>query len=138
MLHMFGPTGISIGRTDGAGKAQPDVIYAPPIAEGSNRKVEADTDYRLIGTPQQTEFGVDFRVLLDSRLTAKLPPLQAQLKNVVIEQIPVQIGTKLTTLTADGVYFVAGVRHLGDTRGNQWESRVIGTSSLVGLSALLG
>jgi hypothetical protein len=88
--------------------------------------------------PQQTEFGVDFRVLLDSRLTAKLPPIQAQIKNAVIEQLALQVGTKQTTLTQDGVYFVAGVRHMGDTRGNLWESRVIATSSLAGLSAIFG
>jgi hypothetical protein len=138
MLHMYGPSGVSIGRTDGAGNAQPDLIYAPPISAGSAQKQEAGVRYCLIGNPQQTEFGVDFRVLLDSRLTAKLPPMQAQIKNAVIEQLALQVGTKQTTLTQDVVYFVAGVRHLGDTRGNLWESRVIGTSSLAGLSAIFG
>ena len=86
----------------------------------------------MLGTPAQTQQGVDFRVLLDSRLEFKLPGMQAQLKNVVIEQAPFQLGQYQSLLTQDGVYFVAGVQHIGDTRGNVWESRVMGFTSISG------
>jgi hypothetical protein len=33
MGFFMGPDGIHIGKIDGSGKATPDVIYAPPIAE---------------------------------------------------------------------------------------------------------
>jgi hypothetical protein len=82
--------------------------------------------YCLLGTPEQTQLGVNFKVLLDSRLQFKLPAMQAQLKNVVIEQAPFQVRTNQSLLTQDGVYFAAGVRHVRDTRGNEWESQLFG------------
>jgi hypothetical protein len=136
MGFFMGPNGISIGKIDGSRKATPDVIYAPPLTEGQTQPAsDGNIRYCLLGTPAQTQLGVDFRVLLDSRLTFKLPALQAQLKNVVIEQAPFQVGTNQSLLTQDGVYFVAGVRHIGDTRGNEWESRVSGFASVSGLFA---
>jgi hypothetical protein len=136
MSYFFGPDGIHMGRVDGSAKANPDVIYAPPQQEGQTQ--ESGVDYRLIGTPQQTQYGVDFRVLLHARLNARIPCMQAQLKNAVIQQAPFQRGVYQSPLTQDGVYFVAGVRHLGDTRGNYWESQVTGFSSIAGISSLLG
>jgi hypothetical protein len=134
---VMGPTGLSVGKIDGAKKATPDMIYAPPLTEGQTQPTsEGNIRYCLLGTPAQTQLGVDFRVLLDSRLTFKLPALQAQLKNVVIEQTSLlssaQSGTNQSLLTQDGVYFVAGVTHVGDTRGNDWESRVSGWTSVSG------
>jgi hypothetical protein len=132
--------GLSIGKIDGTKKSAPDVIYAPPRTEGQTQPTsDGSIRYCLLGTPTQTQTGVDFRVLLDSRLTFKLPALQAQLKNVVIEQASFlsafQSGTNQSLLTQDGVYFVAGVRHVGDTRGNNWESQVIGFTSVLGFLA---
>jgi hypothetical protein len=138
MSYFFGSDGIHLGRVDGSAKATPDVIYAPPISAGSNQKEEAGVRYCLIGTPQQTQFGVDFRVLLDARLNARLPCMQAQLKNAVIEQAPFLRGVFQTALTQDGVYFVGAVRHIGDTRGQNWESQVTAFTSVAGVSSLLG
>jgi hypothetical protein len=45
------------------------------------------------------------------------------------------VGTNQSLLTQDGVYFVAGVTHVGDTRGNDWESRVTGFTSVNGFFA---
>jgi hypothetical protein len=133
MGFSMGPHGLSIGKIDGAKKATPDVIYAPPLTEGQTQPAsDGSIRYCLLGTPAQTQFGVDFRVLLDSRLQCKLPAMQAQLKNVVIEQAPFQVGTNQSLLTQDGVYFAAGVTHVGDTRGNDWESQVTGFTSAGG------
>jgi hypothetical protein len=133
MGRAMGPNGLSIGKIDGSGKSTPDMIYAPPPTEGQTQPAsDGNVRYCLLGTPAQTQLGVDFRVLLDSRLTFKLPALQAQLKNVVIEQASFQVGTNQSLLTQDGVYFVAGVTHVGDTRGNVWESRVSGFTSVLG------
>jgi hypothetical protein len=140
MGFVMGPNGLSIGKLAGSGSPTPDVIYAPPLTE---RLTQPSSDgtvrYCLLGTPTQTELGVDFRVLLDSRLSFKLPALRAQLKNVVIEQTSflsaIQSKTNQSLLTQDGIYFVAGVQHVGDTRGNEWESRVSGWTSVNGFFA---
>jgi hypothetical protein len=133
----MGPNGLSIGKLDGSSKSAPDMIYAPPLTEGQTQpSSDGSIRYCLLGTPTQTQLGVDFRVLLDSRLTFKLPALRAQVKNVVIEQVSflsaIQSKTNQSLLTQDGVYFAAGVQHVGDTRGNVWESRVSGWTSVSG------
>lgn len=134
MGFFMGHNGISIGKLDGSKKAEPDVIYAPPFTEGQTQPTsDGSIRYCLLGTPEQTQFDVSFRVQLDSRLQFKLPALRAQLKNVVIEQAPFQVGQFQSLLTQDGVYFVGGVEHIGDTRGNVWESRVTGLTSASGL-----
>ena len=133
MGQAMGPRGLSMGKIDGSKSGTPDMIYAPPLTEGQAQpSSDGSIRYCLLGTPAQTQDGVDFRVLLDSRLTFKFPALRAQLKNVVIEQAQFQVGTNQSLLTQDGVYFVAGVTHVGDTRGNVWESRVSGFSSIRG------
>jgi hypothetical protein len=138
MGSAMGPHGLMVGKMDGSKNAAPDVIYAPPLSEGQTQPSDdGSIRYCLLGTPAQTQLGVDFRVLLDSRLQFKLPALRAQLKNVVIEQASFlaafQAKQYPSLLTQDGVYFVAGVTHIGDTRGNIWESRVCGFTSVNGL-----
>jgi hypothetical protein len=139
MLMTYGPEGLFMGRMDGSGSAEPDVIYAPPLTEGQTQPTSnGSVRYCLLGTPEQQPEGVSFRVLLDSRLRYQVPCLQAQLKNAVINQLPFQYGQFPSILTQDGVYFVSQVRHIGDTRGPQWESQVLGINSVAGLNALLG
>lgn len=139
MVSFMGPDGLYLGKLDGARKSTPDVIYAPPLTEAQTQAPSDGTiRYCLIGTPEQTQLGVDFRVLLDSRLTARVPAMQAQLKNAVIEQARFQINQYQSLLTQDGVYFVIGVRHVGDTRGDLWESQVTGVTSAAGVLAILG
>ena len=74
MGFAVGPNGLSLGKLDGSGSSTPDVIYAPPLTEDQTQPVtDGIIRYCLLGTPAQTEFGVDFRVQLDSRLQFKLP-----------------------------------------------------------------
>jgi hypothetical protein len=134
MSFFIGPDGLHIGKLDGSGSAKPDIIYAPPLQAGQT--AEPGVDYRLIGTPQQTQLGVSFRVLMDSRLQFKLPAMRVQLKNAVIQQAQFLPGQY--PLTPDGVYFMAGVQFVGDTRGNTWEAEVTGVSSVQGLLGLPG
>lgn len=140
MGFLFGPEGIFMGKPVVSGASTPDVIYSPPLQDGQTE--ESGVEYRLIGTPVQTELGVDFRVLLDSRLTFKLPAIKAQLKNAAIAQSaflpPKDISSPpplQLPLNADGVYFVTDVRHVGDTRGNIWETQVGGMASIQSLIA---
>lgn len=134
LAYFFDSAGFHIGKIDGSGQSAPDIIYAPPLQPGQTP--EAGVSYRLIGNPQQTQQGVSFRVLLDSRLTFKLPAMRVQIKNAVIQQA--QFGPGQFPLTPDGIYFVAGVRFIGDTRGNPWEAEITGVASAQGLLALIG
>lgn len=136
MTFFVASDGLHMGKMDGLGTSNPDIIYAPPQQPGQSP--DSTVSYRLIGTPQQTQQGVAFRVLLDARLNVKLPAMQVQLKNAVITQTPFQVGQYQSLLTQDGVYFVAGVRHIGDTRGNTWETQITGITSVAGKLALLG
>jgi hypothetical protein len=127
MASSFGAEGFAMGEFKG--KDVSDIIYSPPLQGGQTE--ESGISYRIIGTPQQTQEGVSFKVLLDPRLLFKIPPLQVQLKNSVINQsafiFDPEKGAQIPTiLNQDGVYLVAGVRHVGDTRGNIWESQVFG------------
>lgn len=133
LVSFYSSDGLHLGKPDGSGDSAPDIIYAPPLQAGQT--AEAGVSYRLIGTPQQTQQGVTFRVLLDSRLNFKLPAMRVQLKNTVINQA--QFGPGQFPLTPDGVYFVSGVSFAGDTRGNTWEAEITGLSSAQGLLALI-
>lgn len=78
----------------------------------------------LVGTPVQTQDGVQIRVFLDPRLT-----LLTQIKldeTVVIEQLTRNIPSYPTILDASGNYIVGAVKHFGDSRANPWYSEVTG------------
>ena len=80
--------------------------------------------------------GVSFRVLLDSRLLVKIPSICVGIDNTVIKQMMNGSGNNLNlppVLSQNGVYGVAGVRHIGDTRGNDWYTDVVGVTSKSGI-----
>lgn len=106
----------------------PNFIYSPPFPPNSNPfKPTDDVTQSIIGTPRQTPFGVIFTVLLDPRLKVQLPPLVVQLVRTLITQIPVQPGqTTASPMSANLSFFVAQVRHTGDSRGNDWYTEVTG------------
>lgn len=82
----------------------------------------------LLGTPQQTQFGVDCRVLMDARIT---PATQVYLdqSQIAIRQLPLTVNgtTYPTILSQSGKYAVLAVRHIGDSRGNTWETQITGS-----------
>jgi hypothetical protein len=115
--------------SDGDAIPTPDLIYSPPFppntAAGLN--LPNGTTQSIIGTPRQTPFGVIFTVLLDPRLKVQLPPLVVQLVRTLITQIAVQPGqTAASPMSANLSFFVAQVRHTGDSRGNDWYTEVTG------------
>lgn len=82
----------------------------------------------LIGTPQQTQEGADIRVLLDSRATIGTQFQIVPTSGTTIRQLTVQQGNYQTVLDAQGIYIIVGVRHVGDSRGNQWFSELTGVN----------
>lgn len=109
----------------------PDLIYSPPFQPGGQpQTVLAGTTASIIGTPRQMPFGVIFTVLLDPRLKVQLPPLVVQLQRTLIQQLSVYPGqTVATPLTSNLTFFVAQVKHTGDSRGNDWQTEVTGYST---------
>ena len=114
----------------GSGATTPNLIYSPPIPPGQTAQsfgLTGNVTTSIIGTPRQTPFGVIFDVLLDPRLKVQLPPLVVQLQRALITQLSVSPGdTVASPMSADLLFFVSQVRHIGDTRGNDWHTEVVG------------
>jgi hypothetical protein len=105
----------------------PEVVYAPPfpadyVPTGYNENITRS----IIGVPRQSQFGVILEVLLDPRMTVKLPPILIKIDQSVIQQLKVQYMQLLTPLDQSGLYIAAQIRHHGDTRGNDWYTEITG------------
>lgn len=88
----------------------------------------------LIGTPEQVPAGITFICLLNPNIRLKS---LVQINNSMIRQQKLQKGLLPTPLDQDGTYQVYQLWHIGDTRGNEWYTKVIGVSR-AGKGALLG
>lgn len=118
----------------------PDLIYSPPFPPGSPvPSIPGNVTYSIIGVPRQIPQGVIFEVLLDPRLKVGLPPLVVQLQRTLISQIAVLPGQNVSApLGANLKFFVSQVRHVGDSRGNSWQTEVTGVSTTYADSLLDG
>jgi hypothetical protein len=74
----------------------------------------------IIGTPTQTEGGVQVRLLLDPTVDIRKPIRCIHLDSTQIRQLPQHIGHLPPYLSTDGTYAVVRVRHTGDSRGQAW------------------
>ena len=119
-----------------------DVIakYAPPLSDqcaGSTN--DAGETLSLIGTPQQTQYGVNFRVLLDPRVQVTAPLSQVGLNAQYVRQAQLSYpAPQAPPRPLQQTYGVVGVRYVGDTRGNAWYSEITGFSSVQDLLSLFG
>jgi hypothetical protein len=105
----------------------PDLIYSPAIPPGDDiTQPDPSITYSIQGTPQQVDQGVVFRVMLDARLQISIPPQGVKIDNKVVRQQPVAIGVFPPILSQDGIFAVIGIRHIGDSRGNEWTSEIHG------------
>lgn len=102
--------------------------------EGQEVAVNVGTG--LIGLPQQTDQGIKFTCLLNSRIRIGN---KVKLDNSEITQLvqqnqnsaPISYNSlnqfyHQAPLSADGVYRALVIEHEGDTRGNQWYTNVVG------------
>ena len=107
-------------------KIKPDLVYGPPFPPNFTTGAHDSITRSIVGVPRQSTFGVLFTVLLDPRIIVKVPPLLIQLDQTVIRQLKVQIGQLPGILDQSGLVIAAQVRHVGDSRGNDWYSEVTG------------
>lgn len=91
----------------------------------------------LIGVPQQIPMGVAFKCLLNPDIKI-IPPMKVKLDTKLIIQMLQRQGELITPLDRGGTYRVFKVVHIGDTRGNDWYTEIIGVNQLGPLSGLLG
>lgn len=101
----------------------PDIVYAPPLISNvpTSQSATGLTKQTLIGTPQQTQNGAIFQVLMDSDV--KLSKI-VKLDMAAIRQISIEPGQKNTPLSQDQNYVVTEIRHVGDTRGEDWYTEI--------------
>ena len=94
----------------------------------TGKEIPINAKTGLIGTPQQIDYGVSFRTLLNPKLYIDNPLLwvKLDLSSVRVNQQRAVIGKYLSKLPVDGYFRVVGVRHLGDTRGDAWYTDVVG------------
>jgi hypothetical protein len=120
--------GLNMGSLNPAGAA-PDFTFSSPIPPGSTVGAKPGVSYTLAGSPQQTATGVNWRVLLNPALKPQFPPILCKLDNTIIRQLTLNLPQGATLpLDSDGLYVVAQVTHRGDTRGELWETEVVGYS----------
>jgi hypothetical protein len=122
----------------------PDLIYAPPFPPGYNNQspqLPPGTTQSIVGTPQQIPQGAVFTVLLDPRLKVQLPPLVLQLvrTQLTAQQLTPSVNSQLpSVLGADLKFFAMQVKHVGDTRGNDWHTEVTACSTTYADNGLNG
>lgn len=96
----------------------------------------------LIGQPQQTQLGVNMRVLLDPTVQVFAPLIQVGLDLQYVRQAPIPYAPtgnmNSLILPLKSQYVVVGVTIRGDTRGNPWYTDIIGCTNILSAVALLG
>ena len=82
----------------------------------------------IVGTPTQTQLGVNCRLLLNPNVIVSNPPMAFAIDNTVIQQLQKQPGnlSSQSLLSPNGTYVVVGATYRGDTRGQDWYTDVVG------------
>ena len=125
MQWWFNPSGLALGRADDdTPTSSVDFVYTPGAGG-------------IIGVPQQTQYGVNFRVLLDPRIQVRRPLPVVKIDNTSIQLLKRQIGQLIGILDQNGEYIVVAARHYGDTRGNEWYTEIDGVTSVGGKMSMM-
>lgn len=126
----------------GAAVPEPSLTYSPSNPPNENLALPPGTSQTIIGTPRQTPTGVIFTVLLDPRLRFQIPIQVVQLVRTLPNQLAIQPspsgGNLGTPLNNNLAFFVSQVRHIGDSRGNDWYTEVTGFSTTYAQMLLTG
>ncbi len=102
---------------DGKVQFVPLTSYLPGTA------IQLTSKTGLIGTPQQTTFGVNMKCLLNPKIKVGG---RVQIDNKIVARLKINLAVPLSPenipapVTADGVYYVLVIEHEGDNRGQEW------------------
>lgn len=86
----------------------------------------------LIGTPQQTNEGVNVKCLLNPNIQigGRINIAEATVQNFKINLTNVNSPANIAPpLTQDGIYYVLTMDHTGDTRGVEWYTTILGITT---------
>lgn len=104
------------------------VTFVPKKSYLPGERVVLTSKTGMIGTPQQTNEGVNVKCLLNpnikigGRVQIDNASIQRYKINLSVPNSPANIPAPLT---ADGVYYVLVAEHTGDTRGVDWYTTLI-------------
>ncbi len=127
LLAWVSPRGLNVRSFDPEKPpATPDFAYAPRDLPSTGAPQRITLKRTMIGSPEQTQDGVKFRVLLDPEV--KVGDVIQIAPGTLINLFPVSIGELPPIPSRNGLYVVAGVAHHGDTRGrgNDWYTEITG------------
>jgi hypothetical protein len=112
--------------------ATPDFAYGPPNLAGdytTGGTTTGSVKHTLIDTPEQTQDGIRFKVLMDSGLSI------GNIVQIAPGSLPVPFaftyGSQRPAVpNQPGIYVVQGLRHYGDSRGRaaDWYTEVTGVT----------
>lgn len=112
------------------------IIFVPKSTYLPGEAVVLSSKSGMIGTPQQTVLGVNFRCLLNPKLRVH-GRVQVDNKSVQAFKLdqfnPGSAANTPVPLDLDGNYYIWVVNYTGDTRGNEWYSDL--TTMVVNSSA---
>lgn len=104
------------------------ITFVPKKSYLPGERVVLTSKTGMIGTPQQTNEGVNVKCLLNplikiaGRIQIDNKSIERYKINLSIPNSPANIPAPLT---ADGVYYVLVAEHTGDTRGVEWYTNLI-------------
>lgn len=113
---------------------------ADKLPGGLNRAVELNPETGLLGNPQQVEFGVRARCLINSKL---MPYGLIHIPSQYITEQLVSIGSfsqGISTpyvLDSEGTYRICSVEFKGDTRGNDWYANIVAVGQTGDMASML-
>lgn len=104
------------------------ITFVPKKSFLPGERVVLTSKTGMIGTPQQTNEGVNVKCLLNPLLKIG-SRIQIDNKSIAQFKINLQVPNSAANipapLTADGTYYVLVCEHTGDTRGIEWYSNLI-------------
>jgi len=126
------PNGLNVRSLESTSTAVPDYVYGPPNLPGVYAPAGSTTGVikkTLLGVPEQTQQGVTFKVLMDAGV--RIGDVVGLAPGTVINQFPYTIPGYPAILDKGGDYVVAGIRHVGDTRGGNadWYTEITGLTN---------
>lgn len=95
-----------------------NIVAAKGVPKGEI--IELSPDSGLIGSPQQTELGINFVSLLNPLLDINS---LIRIDSSKIAGYQYQPGKPVRSLDREGIYRIIKITHEGDTRGDDWYSR---------------
>mgnify|MGYP006921292989 CR=1 FL=1 len=104
------------------------ITFVPLKSYLPGERVVLTSKTGLIGTPQQTNVGVNVKCLLNPliQIGGRVDISEATVSDFKIDLTKINSAANIPApQTADGVYYVLVVEHSGDTRGIEWYSSLI-------------